>query len=435
MNQERQMNLWLGDSRFWITLLVIFNCAVLVVQNYGIPAQFFDTCGSRADCPMGGCWDFWRIMGAAAFGFIPAAVVYWTMYHVMYAAYFWLGFLTVIGSTIWYVVQGLWMIGGFTDCDATTWCYGCTMLLSDVPKDPAFVFNFVCVWVLAFVNFGYCWIIGFLRNKTEFGFFWWISNEQKINDRVPYIPTPFAYGVADSPTGQTTIEYNYRRWFRTARFIATILCMIHLSAYIVMLWDFGNLLFDTCSYRAFTWQYFRLFSNVIGIVSVFTGYWYLWHLIYELWHIITMVVCGIVGGWHLFTWMWIMTRDVPNCDTVSYCVGCPLIAGQQDWALTLFIWMLGVCWVCSFLYIVVVWFFWSKIGEVMNMEALASPNYPGMSPNVPLVINQSIGSGLGQRKPAGHLQPYNPYILPHLTGVAPMGHEMVIGSEFDDKSN
>jgi len=426
MNQERQMSVFLGGTRFWITALVIFNCAVLVVQCYDVASQFFDTCGSRADCG-GACFDYWRIMGAPAFGYIVPAVVYWTQYHVMYAAYFWLGFLTAVAGLIWYVVQAILMISDIIDCDATVWCYACTTLLSDVPKDPAFIINLCCCLVMAILCFIYAFVIGGLRNRTEFGFFWWLATEQKVNDRVPYIPTPFAYGHTDNPTGQSANEFESRRWFRRARFVATILCIIHLCAFIVMQWNFGNLLIDVCNMRAFSWTYIRLFSNVLGVISVFTGYWYLWHLIYEFWHLLTIVVCFVVGSWHLFTWLWMLTKDLPNCNTVSYCFGCPLTPGTTDWPFTLFLWMLGVCWVCSYLYIPLVWLFRRKIGEIMNMEALASPNYPGGGAYVPLVSRQ-IGAPI-QRGP-GHLS--HVYALP-VTALS--GYDAVTGLDFEPEKS
>jgi hypothetical protein len=424
MLQERQLNVFLGNTRWWMTAFIMLHAVVIITLVYNATGQFFDTCGDRADCTaLGTCqnsFDYWKVKGSHAIIAIVPGVSYWGLWHVLHGTYFWIGFMTALAGFGYTLIQSVLMIPDIINCDNTTWCYGCTTLLSGVPVDEAFLRNIILSWFNVIFCFIYIFLQGFLRSQTEFGFLWWINSEVTYNAAIKYVPTPFAWGHTDSPAGMSSIDFEIRRAFRIARTVVSIKKAIALCAWIVMGWNFGNLLINTCELRFFSWEYIRLFSPVIGLGSVYGGYWFIWHLIYEFWYLAAAAGSLIIGLYLLIDWALIWVIDVENCVTTSWCTGCPLIAGQWDWPFTLHLWMLGILWVDALSDSLIVLYFRSKVGEGQNQEALESPNYPGAQPNVPLV-NSKLGNGGEGGQSRNHSNFRN----------EPIGEEMVIGNDYN----
>jgi hypothetical protein len=367
MQQQFTVNAFLARYRFWVTALIVFHYALMAAWAYNSATMYFDTCNQRAST-LEDSLDFWLIWGTALGLLVPAAV-YFLLYHVIYGFAYWIVWIFCLLFSIWHFVCGFWYISWDINCSSFPQCYGCqtlptappantttTVPMEEIEETANFIFNWVCVFIFAVVCLIYLLLITALRSYTEFGLFWYMAAEMRVNNNVAQLPSPMfpTSAMSGAPGFAGSTEQAFQVWLATYRFWAGVPVFINLCCTAVLWWNFGNLLIGICHGMSWWgWQFISLFGTVWAVVGLFASVWILYNIIFGLHYILAFLGCLASGLW--LTICFVMACYYgSNCISYTWCSGC---AGgsSADWAYILHWVLVGVCMACNYIALITVY--------------------------------------------------------------------------------
>lgn len=212
-------------------------------------------------------------------------------------------------------------------------------------------------------------------------------------------------------------DFGYVTKLRLFYILAGLVMLGHAILLMAMGINFGNLLFDTCAKRL-GWDFWRIYGNNIGWISVIAAYFLLWHTLFGLYYWIVFGTSIIIGIVHIVCAVTYISDQI-DCDGTIPCVGCQA-PGVVDWPWILHWILVGICGVISLIaYAGMVIYLRSRVEFSMYLSVAADSRY---NPNT-LYVTPPGGVGSTLPTYLGGMPATTPAYA-QISTTAPAGAEM-----------